>query len=99
MKKRVGLVLRGLGDDIEMPPDFAGKGADPNITGQPVPTTPVIEGAFKNLVGGLASMFGAPATKQTVVIRPGLPARPSILPKVALVGLAIGAIVLLTRRQ
>lgn len=89
-----------FGDDIEMPADFVGKGADPNMVGQPVPTTPVIEGAFKNMVGSIANLFGGPTLPaKPVGTAPGrLSPKPSIMPTVVIAGLVIGAVIYLSKK-
>lgn len=93
---RTSLVLRGFGDDIEMPDDFAGKGADPNMVSQPVPTVSVTAGAFQNLVGSLVGLISPSSVKPTMPVRP-MPKK-SMLPTLAIVGLAIGGIILLKKK-
>lgn len=51
-----------FGDEIEMDPDFAGKGADPNVIGQPPPPAGNVIGA---LASGIANMFGGAASAIT----------------------------------
>ena len=64
------------------------------------PGSPVVEGAFKNLVGSIAGLFGGSTPTPTKPT--GLPGRlspkPNIWPTIAVAGLLIGAVIYLSKK-